>query len=294
MKNYGLLILRNILAGTNSTLQKYLVIDGLIYSVLLVRQSLINVVMLLFVDFSLVKKDIKVLNKKEHLTLLVISLFNSIGICLAYLAILHLPINMFSILEQSMFILLSLGMGYVFLGEKINLKIFIGLCISLIGLALIVTKGTFTSIEGVSILGLGILLAYGIVSGFSGVLSTKLLKKLSSSTYTFLSNFYRLVFYIPIPFFFGENVLNLFKEFENYQWVIILFSCLALFFIDLFGGIVIQKLGYTVRQLFIPLIPCVSSFLAMFLFGEWFNLLQYLGMCLVFSGLFLIIKFRVK
>jgi len=175
--------------------------------------------------------------------------------------------------------------AYWFFKEKFTWMNFVGICISIFGVVLVMMRTDFTfhaSVEGVLLLALAV---------FSAIAYSVVLIKLSVeyNVYSIIAyqNLFGLIYFIPLFLIFDFN------NFIQIQpsWTIISYLVQLAVFASTLAFMLftysIINLGITRANAFTNLVPVFTALLAFFFFNEDMIWLNIIGIALVISGLFL-------
>lgn len=290
MKDYVYILIRNTLAGLNSPILKVLTDKFPIYSLLVVRQLILFLTSIFTTNLKDTFEEMKTLKKEIYFRLFTSVFFSSAGVYVIFVALGHVPISLFSLMEQSLVMIVSILFGFIFLKERLSKKIYVTIFIMFIGLILVITKGDFTSFDSIPLFGTFLLFLHALFGSISGVFSVKVINNTTTSTYMFMSVLCRLLLFVPLPYIFGETI----KEFADVLTIglglLVIYAGLSIFIIEYMFSKSIKTIGYTKSQIFIPLIPAVSTIVSMVMFQQWFNFYQYIGLFIIFGCIYYIIK----
>ena len=172
--------------------------------------------------------------------------------------------------------------AYYFFKEKISLINFIGIVVSITGVALVIMTDDLT----ISVDPKGLLLLFSAV--FCAVLYTVLVAGLSEkyNIYTVLAfqNLIGILWFIPAFFIFD------FKEFKNTGFdanafipiiLLAIFGSTICYLLFIYG---VKKLGITRANIFGNSIPVFTAFFAFIILGKEFTCLNIIGIFLVLTG----------
>ena len=172
--------------------------------------------------------------------------------------------------------------AYFFLKEKINLITFIGIIVSITGVALVIMTDDFS----ISVDPNGILLLFGAVA--CAVLYSVLVVGLSNTynIYTVLAfqNLIGVLWFIPVFFIFDyKEFINIGFKTEAFLPIILLaiFGSTICYLLFIYG---VKKLGITRANIFGNSIPVFTAFFAFIILGKVFTWLNIFGIFLVLAG----------
>ncbi|MBN2609941.1 MAG: DMT family transporter [Bacteroidales bacterium] len=175
--------------------------------------------------------------------------------------------------------------AHYFFKEKLSKGNYLGIIISVIGVALIIQtdQGNYGSTPlGVSLM----MLAVVSTIGFS-VYVKKLSPKYNTLTIVFYQNLFGLLFFIPLFLFIDKS--SLFKS------AVPLSNILPVVYLAVFGSIVafvlfinsIRYIGIARANVFTNTIPVFTAILSFFILREEFDMKKITGIIIVMAGLFL-------
>ncbi len=181
--------------------------------------------------------------------------------------------------------------NFFYIKEKLTLLNFLGIIISFTGIVVIIIDKSFTlyaSYKGVFFL-LGAVLAATI----AGFILKKLANTYSIPTIISYQNIFSSLFFLPILFYYEQEIINTPVNFEvsfSLLSLAILASIVA-FSLYTYG---ITKIGLTKTMVFANLIPIFTVIIAYFYFKEIVTIQKAIGMFIVIAGLFLSQRQRQK
>jgi len=176
--------------------------------------------------------------------------------------------------------------AYYFHNERISRMNFLGIIVSIIGVAIVIFHKGFVAIDanplGVALMFLAVLSAL-----FYSVMIKKMADRYNVLTVITYQNTFGIIYFIPIFFIF---------EFDHFQTVTITWEVLTpllklgIFsssFAFIFFIYAMKNLGITKANIFTNTIPVVTAILAWLYLGEELNLTKVIGIAVVIGGLFL-------
>ena len=239
--------------------------------------------------FILFKKKFTSLRKKD---ILPIFLLGFLGIIIYHLGLnygeQHISASVSSLIIATIPIFTAV-FATIFLREKITLKIFFGIILSLIGVIVISTLGSNeTSIEIQYIFGaLGVVVASLVAAGYT-IAGKKLLKRYSPLSLTFYAFIFGSIGLLP---FIGSS---LFIEVANMSYV----GWASVIFLSIFPTIIGYVFWYVAPEVkdasklgvYLYFIPVLSTIISYFILDEKITLFFVLGGALVLIGLIIVNK----
>ncbi len=175
-------------------------------------------------------------------------------------------------------------LAFILLREKISISNIIGIMVSLVGVFIVIYRpgnGLNASPLGVGLLFLAVL---------SAICYTTTLRKISTDYSTFnvilYQSFFGLLYFIPtflIVDFSHITEITVTPEAISSLLMLSVFASVIAFV--LFAWVV-RKIGVAKTNVFVNLIPVFTAIFAWFLMGEKITLLQWSGIAIVVSGLF--------
>ncbi len=176
--------------------------------------------------------------------------------------------------------------AYYFHDERISLMNFLGIVVSIIGVAIVIFYKGFVAIDanpyGVALMFLAVLSAL-----FYSVMIKKMAAKYNVLSVITYQNTFGIIFFVPVFFIF---------EFDHFRTVTITWEVLTpllklgIFsssFAFIFFTFAMKNLGITKANIFTNTIPVVTAILAWIYLGEELTLTKVIGIIVVILGLFL-------
>jgi drug/metabolite transporter (DMT)-like permease len=224
------------------------------------------------------KKDIKTFILLSFLSPFLYFLGESYGVSLT-------PSTLAAVIIATIPLFSPIG-AYYYLKERITMMNFMGIVVSIVGVALVIFHEGF-DVSEVNPVGIGFL-ALAVISALGyALIIKKLTDKYNSFSIVAYQNLFGIVFFLPLFF-----ILD-FKEFIQVKptWdVVIPLLNLGIFassFAFIFFTYAIKHLGITKANIFTNAIPALTAIFAYFLLGESLTLLKMAGIIVVIMGLFL-------
>ncbi|MFO7658275.1 MAG: DMT family transporter [Bacteroidales bacterium] len=250
----------------------------------LVTLRLLIAVVLLFIIVK-VSKRLDVISKKDIPGFLLLAFFEPLVYFLGEsYGLKYISSTLASLMVATIPLITPFAAYYIF-KEKLSPGNYLGIIISVIGIALIIQtgQGNFVSTPlGVSLM----LMAVFSTIGFS-VYVKKLSPKYNTLTIVFYQNFIGLLFFIPLFILVDKSsLLKTNVPFSN---------ILPVIYLAVFGSIVafvlfinsIRYIGIARANVFTNLIPVFTAILSYFILHEQFNGKKIAGIIVVMAGLFL-------
>jgi len=175
--------------------------------------------------------------------------------------------------------------AYYFLGEKLSLKNFLGIIISIVGVLLVILSNSFElggTIIGISIMFMAVFSALIYV-----VILMKLSKHYSILTIITFQNGIGAIYFLPVFLIFEYQHFRQVEISWDLMTPLLELSFLASGFAFIFFTIAMKKIGVSKANVLINLIPVFTAIFAYFMLGEQIGLQKIFGIVLVISGLFL-------
>lgn len=176
--------------------------------------------------------------------------------------------------------------AYYFHNERISLMNFLGIVVSIIGVAIVIFYKGFVAIDanpvGVALMFLAVLAAL-----FYSVMIKKMVSRYNVLSVITYQNTFGIIFFVPVFFMF---------EFDHFKTVTITWAVLTpllklgIFsssFAFIFFTFSMKNLGITKANIFTNTIPVVTAILAWIYLGEELNFTKVIGIIVVIGGLFL-------
>jgi drug/metabolite transporter (DMT)-like permease len=233
-------------------------------------------------DFNLIRND-----KKLQIQISFSVIFSSLGSILFYNALKILPISIVSLTQNSIYTILVITLSIIYLKEKIGRNGVYYILICLLGLTLIITKGSLTHAE-IPFKGLIILLSGAFFTATNAVIDASSLKKISAVTSATIKSTSLIL--LSLTMISQNQIQELSIELISlftYQIVFfLLFTSTSAFLIKYLHGRSVQELNSSKTAIFTLLTPIISTFMAMIVFQEWYNIYQYLGMVIVLLSVY--------
>jgi drug/metabolite transporter (DMT)-like permease len=175
--------------------------------------------------------------------------------------------------------------GFFILKERITLQIIIGIAVSMIGVLAVVMSGD----SGISGQFTGALLVFGAVLASLGysVFVKYLVHRYNAVTLVFYQNLMGLFFFVPCFFIFDFGRIGAMNFTVEAVWAMIQLSVFASVIAFIFYSNSIKALGVTKAGIFGYIIPVLTALFAFFMVDERLTTVQWLGMAVVISGLFI-------
>jgi len=176
--------------------------------------------------------------------------------------------------------------AYYFHNERISLMNFLGIVVSIIGVAMVIFYKGFGDIDA-NPLGVALMFLAVIAALFYSVLIKKMVAKYNVLSVITYQNTFGIIFFVPIFFIF---------EFDHFRTVTITWEVLTPLlklgvfsssFAFIFFTFAMKNLGITKANIFTNTIPVVTAILAWIYLGEELNLTKIIGIVVVIGGLFL-------
>jgi len=224
------------------------------------------------------KKDIKTFVLLSFLSPFLYFLGESYGVSLT-------PSTLAAVVIATIPLFSPIG-AYYYLKERITMMNFLGIVVSIVGVAMVIFHEGF-DLSGVNPIGIGFL-ALAVISALGyALIVKKLTDRYNSFSIVAYQNLLGIVFFLPLFF-----ILD-YKEFIQVTptWdVIIPLLNLGIFassFAFIFFTYAIKHLGITKANIFTNAIPALTAIFAFFLLGESLTVLKMAGIFVVIMGLFL-------
>jgi drug/metabolite transporter (DMT)-like permease len=171
---------------------------------------------------------------------------------------------------------------YIF-REKFTLTNFIGLIISVMGVAMVILGeggNTGSSFGGILLM---------LIAVLSAVCLSVFVRKLANSYNTFTIVTYQssigLIYFLPLFYFIGFHEFIQMRHTFEMVYPVVKLAIFASSFAFLLFVYSIQKLGMARTNVFVNLIPVFTALLSYFVLGESFNTLKIAGIVIVIAGL---------
>ena len=185
-------------------------------------------------------------------------------------------------------------LAYILIREKISFSNITGILVSLSGVFIVIYRPG--SGLNASPLGVGLL----FLAVFSAICYTTTLRKISTEYSTFnvifYQSFFGLLYFIPTFLTLDFKHISMIKVSTE--------GITALFMLSVFASVIafvlfawaVRKMGVAKTNAFVNLIPVFTALFAWFIIGERITLLQWIGIAIVVSGLFVsqLNKFRFR
>lgn len=238
---------------------------------------------LFFFAQNYIRRDFETI--KKHWKFLFISgavgfaVFNN----LMYLALNHTSaINV--AIEQASMPLIVFVLNYLFFKTKVTMFQVIGFIVTLLGVAVTVTRGNLFGLGNQS-LNAGDLLMIGAIMVY-GMYSVSLKNKPDIHPLSFLSalGLSALITTTPLVIYEAKNNLLIWPD--NTGWGVIIYAAIFPSILSqLFWVLGLEKIGSNRGGIFINLVPIFGAILAILLLGEQFQAYHAIGMVLVLGGI---------
>ncbi len=224
------------------------------------------------------KKDIKTFLFLSFLSPFLYFLGESYGVSLT-------PSTLAAVIIATIPLFSPIG-AYYYLKERITMMNFLGIIVSIVGVALVIFHQGF-DISDVNPIGIAFLALAVISALIYALIIKKLTDKYNSFSIVAYQNLFGIVFFLPLFF-----VLD-FKEFIQVKptWDVVLpllnLGIFASSFAFIFFTYAIKHLGATKANIFTNAIPALTAIFAYFLLGESLTILKMTGILVVILGLLL-------
>lgn len=224
------------------------------------------------------KKDIKTFVFLSFLSPFLYFLGESYGVSLT-------PSTLAAVIIATIPLFSPIG-AYYYLKERITMMNFLGIIVSIVGVALVIFHQGF-DISDVNPIGIAFLALAVISALIYALIIKKLTDKYNSFSIVAYQNLFGIVFFLPLFF-----VLD-FKEFIQVKptWDVVLpllnLGIFASSFAFIFFTYAIKHLGATKANIFTNAIPALTAIFAYFLLGESLTILKMTGILVVILGLLL-------
>lgn len=176
----------------------------------------------------------------------------------------------------------------LFMGEARSWRIVLGVCLSLIGVSLVVSKGDLTFLTHLSV-GVGEQYLFGAVA--SWVAYTLIIKKatrnMGASLVTAVSTILGAVMLLVVSVFSEAAWDKTLSLSTQVTWEIIylaVFATVVAFLVFNWG---IQRIGATKTSAYINLMPVNALWIAVLFYGESISAYHLIGMALTIAGVFI-------
>ncbi|MEM9331792.1 MAG: DMT family transporter [Pseudomonadota bacterium] len=279
---YVLLIITTLAWGGNAIAGKLAVDHVSPFLLTLLRWALACILMLPFALPHL-KRDWAVIKQN----LIFLCLLGSIGFAvfnnLMYLALTYTSaINV--AIEQASMPLVVFVLNYILFRTNVTAFQVIGFAITLIGVALTVTRGNLFAL-GNQPLNFGDLLMVGAIMVY-GIYTVFLRNKPQIHVLSFLMVLALAAFFATIPFAVFEHVTDTLQWPDVQGWGVVVYAALFPSVVaQLFWVMGLEKIGSNRGGLFINLVPIFGALLAVIILGEAFELYHAIGLGLVLGGI---------
>lgn len=224
------------------------------------------------------KKDIKTFIFLSFLSPFLYFLGESYGVSLT-------PSTLAAVIIATIPLFSPIG-AYYYLKERITMMNFLGIIVSIVGVALVIFHQGF-DISDVNPIGIAFLALAVISALIYALIIKKLTDKYNSFSIVAYQNLFGIIFFLPLFF-----VLD-FKEFIQVKptWDVVLpllnLGIFASSFAFIFFTYAIKHLGATKANIFTNAIPALTAIFAYFLLGESLTILKMTGILVVILGLLL-------
>jgi len=292
MKNpFLLLTFASLFWAGNVVISKALATDVPPISLAFMRWSLALFIVIIF-SWKKVKQDICII-RKQLLVLLPISFLGITAFNTMIYIALQDTTALNSLLLQSFLPVVVVLISFTFFNERLKKLQVVGILVSLLGTLTLVAKGSISTLAHTG-LNRGDLWVIGAIVFYAGY--TNLLRfRPQVHPLSFLATTFFLGVVMLLPFFLWEM-----SNTEPIVWnkdVFITVGYLGIFpsFVAyLFFNYGVSKVGGNIAGLFSHLIPLFGSLMAIFFLGETFYGYHAVGMLFTFSGIYLVIKDKIK
>lgn len=238
------------------------------------------------------KKDLPVIKKNKailfFLAVMGIASFNT----LVYLG-LQWTIAVNALLLQSMIPVVIVAISFVVFKEKITLMQFLGVLVSLAGVATIISKGDFELLKNLS-LNKGDIFVFIAVVGY-GIYSVGLRKRPLIHPMSFIAVTFSIGVCCLLPLYIWETIYVRPISFDGP-------TLLAITYVGIFPSIIsylcynrgVELVGPSTAGMFIHLMPVFGSMMAIIFLGETLEWFHLAGIFAIGIGIFLTTRFRKK
>jgi drug/metabolite transporter (DMT)-like permease len=251
---------------------------------LVLMRLIISSVLLIVVTASLgrldriEKKDIKTFILLSFLSPFLYFLGESYGVS-------YMPTTLAAVIIATIPLFSPIG-AYYYLKERISMMNFMGIIVSVVGVALVIFHEGF-ELKDVSLLGIGFMsLAVVSALGYSLIIK-KMTDRYNVFSIVAYQNLIGIFFFLPLFFYLD------FKEFVQVKptWDVIIpllnLGVFASTFAFIFFTYAIKNLGISRANIFTNAIPVLTAIFAYFILGEVITTLKMVGILVVVLGLFL-------
>jgi drug/metabolite transporter (DMT)-like permease len=174
--------------------------------------------------------------------------------------------------------------GFLILKERSGWSTIIGIAISMIGVLAVVFAGD-NDLSGQFI---GAVLVFGAVIAALGyaVFVKYIMHRYNATTLVFYQNFIGLIYFVPCFFFIDfPHIGNMTFTFDAVSYIVQL-SIFASVIAFIFYSRAVKVLGVSKSGVFCYIIPILTALFAFVMVGERLTVLQWIGIIVVISGLF--------
>lgn len=187
-------------------------------------------------------------------------------------------------IEQSSMPLVVFLLNYLIFRTKVTLFQVVGFSITLIGVAVTVTRGKLGDLLGQS-LNIGDILMLAAI-GFYGVYSVFLRNKPEIHPFSLMTVLGTAAFFGTVPLVSYEYVSGQIIWPDLQGWGIVVYAALFPSLVSqIFWVMGLEKIGSNRGGVFINLVPVFGALLAILILGEEFRLYHAIGMALVLGGI---------
>lgn len=283
MKKYLYVLTRTMLGGASNSFSRLVINTLPLYPFVFIRHFFITILTLFIYkkenqfkdDFAIIKED-----KKLFKQIIISAAISGLGTILFYNALKLLPVSLVSIFENGVYMIFTVILSVIFLKEKLPKNAYIYLTLCLVGLTLMITKGSL-EIPDLSLIGFLLLTANALISAISSTITASTLKKISATTNTAIKSSTAAIVALIMVFVVGESFSGILTLLTIPLTFFLVYSVFSGFFIKYLQSRSVQELGSSKTAIFLLLTPIFSSLLGMIIFQEWFNLYQYIGLGLI-------------
>jgi drug/metabolite transporter (DMT)-like permease len=226
--------------------------------------------------------------RKQWISLLVMALTGILGYNLFF----YVALDITSAINGSLIVattpvFITVG-AVIFLGEKWNKRLGLGLALSLLGVFVVISKGSIQTLWQLQfntgdLLFLCALVCW-VTHGLMGKVAMQDVSPIVTTTFTTMAGGSLLGFFSLF-----EDGWHLIPAMSNQAWLEMLFmivcSSIVAFLLWNHG---IKQIGASKASIYMNLVPICTALIAVFLYGAAFTLVQAIGMMMVLLGVYLV------
>jgi drug/metabolite transporter (DMT)-like permease len=226
--------------------------------------------------------------KKQWLPILFMALTGIFGYNLFFFIALDITSSINgSLIVATTPVLITLG-AVMFLGEKGNKRLILGLALSLTGVIVVISKGSVQTLLQLQFNAGDVLFLFALVCWVAhGLLGKIVMRDVSPILTTTLTTLLGSIFLGLGSLY--ENSWHLLPAMSGQAWAEMLFmivcSSVVGFFLWNHG---IKQIGASKASIYMNLVPICTALIAVFLYGAAFTFVQLSGMMLVLLGVYLV------